>query len=46
MDPKEIKATLETIKQNLSKAASAEEIKQLKEERQTLQAAAGYAVRR
>lgn len=32
MDPKEIKATLETIKQNLSKAASAEEIKQLKEE--------------
>ena len=32
MDPKEIKTILETIKQNLSKAASAEEIKQLKEE--------------
>lgn len=32
MDPKEIQAMLETIKQNLSKAASVEEIKQLKEE--------------
>lgn len=32
MDPKEIKVMLETIKQNLSKAASIEEIKQLKEE--------------
>lgn len=32
MDPKEIKTILETIKQNLSKAACAEEIKQLKEE--------------